>query len=213
MKTIYCSLILPYIHYGILTWGFNIDKIFTLQKKAVRLIDNAFFLEHTEKIYKKYKLLKVKDIFHSKCLSLYHHIKKGSIPISLNNLVLPYQPIHSRNLRSINSTMILSPYHTLTTSSERSLKYYLPHFINTCPSIFIAAINTKSIHQYKQFIKYNYIENYSSSIRMEQSCYACQMKYQKSISTLFLIILNFLKNTLILIFISKLFFIFTSLRN
>ena len=53
LKTIYCSLILPYIHYGILTWGFNIDKIFTLQKKAIRLIDNSSYLEHTEEIFKK----------------------------------------------------------------------------------------------------------------------------------------------------------------
>ena len=150
------------------------------------MIDNAFFLEHTDQIFKKYKLLKIKDIFHSKCLSLYYNIKKGLIPASLNNLVTTYQPNHSRNLRSTNSTMILNPYHTSMSTSERSLKYYLPQFINTCPSILIEAINSKSINSYKKFIKNSYIENYSSSICKEQSCYACQLKYQKSISTLFL---------------------------
>ena len=212
LKIIYCSLILPYIHYGILTWGFNMEKIFILQKKAVRLIDKAFFLEHTENIFKKYNLLKVRDIFHSKCLSMYYSIKNKTIPISLRNLVSPYQPPHSRILRSSNSNLILSPYITLTASGEKSLKHFLPHFINGCPTNLITAIDSKPIKSYNRLVKNNYLNSYISSVCLEQSCYACQMKYQKSITALYLIFFNFLRNTCQLIFIYKLFFIFISQR-
>ena len=64
LKMIYCSLILPYLNYCTLVWGLKTDtsKLEVIQRKAVRIIDNAFFLEHTEKLFKKYKLLRLKDI-------------------------------------------------------------------------------------------------------------------------------------------------------
>ena len=38
LLTIYNTLIIPHLNYGILTWGFNSDRILKIQKKTVRSI-------------------------------------------------------------------------------------------------------------------------------------------------------------------------------
>ena len=38
LLTVYNTLIIPHLNYGILTWGFNSDKILKIQKKTVRSI-------------------------------------------------------------------------------------------------------------------------------------------------------------------------------
>ena len=38
LLTLYNTLILPHIHYGILLWGYNLNRICILQKKAIRAI-------------------------------------------------------------------------------------------------------------------------------------------------------------------------------
>ena len=38
LRTSYNSIILPYINYGMLTWGYHMQRIFMLQKKAIRVI-------------------------------------------------------------------------------------------------------------------------------------------------------------------------------
>ena len=45
LQTLYCTLVLPYINYGILIWGkackTYLEKIHKLQKWAVRIISNS----------------------------------------------------------------------------------------------------------------------------------------------------------------------------
>ena len=48
LRTIYSSLILPHINYGILLWGHNTEKIFKLQKKAVRIMTSSKYLSHVQ---------------------------------------------------------------------------------------------------------------------------------------------------------------------
>ena len=58
------SLILSYLHYGILLWGQASDcnRPTILQKKAVRIITNSNYLAHSEPLFKTLNLLKLEDI-------------------------------------------------------------------------------------------------------------------------------------------------------
>ena len=47
LKTIYDSLILSHISYGITLWGSNNNRIYKLQKKAVRIIYKSKYNAHT----------------------------------------------------------------------------------------------------------------------------------------------------------------------
>ena len=48
LKMLYTSLILPHFHYGILAWGMFSTRLFKLQKKAVRMINNSKYNAHTD---------------------------------------------------------------------------------------------------------------------------------------------------------------------
>ena len=48
---IYNALILPRINHGLLVWGYENEKIFKLQKKAIRLISLAKYNAHTESAF------------------------------------------------------------------------------------------------------------------------------------------------------------------
>ena len=65
LKTLYTSLIHPYLSYGIEAWHGtyhnNTSKIFVLQKKAMRAINNLAYNEHTNAYFKCNKILKLFD--------------------------------------------------------------------------------------------------------------------------------------------------------
>ena len=48
LKSIYNSLILPHLSYGVLAWGFCPSLLVNLQKRAIRLIANSKYNAHTE---------------------------------------------------------------------------------------------------------------------------------------------------------------------
>ena len=61
LKTLYISLIHPYISYGIEDWHGtyqnNTSKIFIAKKKAIRAINNLAYNEHTNAYFKCNKIL------------------------------------------------------------------------------------------------------------------------------------------------------------
>ena len=62
---------MPHFHYCLLTWGSTITtghKLHLLQKKALRLIDNSYYIAHTEPIFKQnYTWLKLLICLASQC--------------------------------------------------------------------------------------------------------------------------------------------------
>ena len=65
LKTLYTSLIHPYLSYGIEAWHGtyqnNTSKIFILQKKAIRAINNPAYNERTKAYFKCNNILKLSD--------------------------------------------------------------------------------------------------------------------------------------------------------
>ena len=62
LHTLYNSLILPHIHYGLLIWGYRYERIFKLKKKVIRIITLSKYNSHSEPLFKSLKLLKIKVI-------------------------------------------------------------------------------------------------------------------------------------------------------
>ena len=68
LETIYKSLFIPHINYGLLLWGRNLDSVAKLQKKAIRTITNTNFIAHSE------PLLYILTIIDHSLKKLKHHI-------------------------------------------------------------------------------------------------------------------------------------------
>ena len=71
MKLVYDSLILSHLQFGITNWGFELDRISKLQKRAFRNMKNSRYNAHTEPLFKQLHLLKIKDIFEIQCLKFW----------------------------------------------------------------------------------------------------------------------------------------------
>ena len=48
--TLYHSLIMPHLTYGSLAWGHNLSRLTKLQKKAIRIVGNIRYFDHTEPV-------------------------------------------------------------------------------------------------------------------------------------------------------------------
>jgi hypothetical protein len=81
LKTLYLALIQPYISYGILIWGNAnssiLKKNVSLQKRAIRIINNAGYNYHTDPLFKKCEIFKLSDMYqYQVCLFMDDFIRK-----------------------------------------------------------------------------------------------------------------------------------------
>ena len=64
---VYNSLEWPHIEYGIVTWGgvknSKLQKIRSLQKKAIRAVNNSTFKAHSNQLFSKLKVLNLDDTY------------------------------------------------------------------------------------------------------------------------------------------------------
>ena len=65
-RTLYCSLVLPYINYCNVVWACTyhskLDKMYKLQKRVIRIIANVGYLSHTKSLFSKYRILSVFEL-------------------------------------------------------------------------------------------------------------------------------------------------------
>ena len=59
----YNYLFLQHLNYSILAWGYSCDRIFKLEKSAVRLICHEKYNSHTYPLFNFLNVLKVQDLF------------------------------------------------------------------------------------------------------------------------------------------------------
>ena len=79
--TLYNSLIVSHMLYGILLWGKldNVDKIAKLQKRAIRTISFSRPIAHIEPLFKTFNLLKFNDIYTLKLMNFFYKLSNDSI--------------------------------------------------------------------------------------------------------------------------------------
>ena len=86
----------------------NLNRIFLLQKKIIRIISKSAFDAHTEPIFKQLKILKLSDIYRSQIGKLMFSFKKGLLPDAFSGMFLLTNQIHHYNTRNSNSFYLFS---------------------------------------------------------------------------------------------------------
>ena len=167
---IYSSLILSYINFGILSWGYQCERITKLQKKAVRIISLSKYNAHTEPIFKELKLLKVSDILKLQELKFFYRYQHKQLPTY--HLELPFQAnsfTHAYNTRQhhdIHQPLAKHEY------AKKCLRFDLPRLINITPAIILDKVWTHSLQGFSWYIKQYTIQNYQETCNIE-NCYIC----------------------------------------
>ncbi len=87
----------------------NINKIFTIQKKAIQIIDNKPYNEHTAPIFKRLKILPLDKLI------------KLSKRKFMHSVVFHYSP------NSFNSTWIVNENHNIEHNLRNNEHFYIPN--------------------------------------------------------------------------------------
>ena len=175
LRTIYNSLVLPYLYYGILVWGYCCQKLETLQKKCIRIVSKSFPLEHTEKLFKSLNILKISDIFKLKCLIIYFKQKKRVLPYQIQNMFTNFNPNNNYDLRS-NNQLILREFATKLKSSEQILRVSLPKMINQLSAEYLALTNLENLDNFKIKLKSLILSEYSNNECVIKNCFPCYQR-------------------------------------
>lgn len=90
LHTLYCSLVLPYLHYCAEVWGNNhkssLQSLVILQKRALRTIHKVGYREHTNPLFLQSKLLKFTDIVSYQTALIMYKAKNHQLPKNIQNL-------------------------------------------------------------------------------------------------------------------------------
>ena len=136
LLTLYSSLILPYLNYGLLAWGNAcqtlLDKIILLQKRVIRIISHTHFLAHTDPLFFDNKVLKINDLFLYQLGLFMYDYKHNVLPAVFNSMFQFNQSIHSYPTR--HSGDIHLPL-LRTRLAQHSYSYEGPKFWNSLPEI------------------------------------------------------------------------------
>ena len=96
LLTIYNGLIKPHILYGLKCWGVNQERIFKLQKKAMRIICSSGY----PSLFKKLNVLKIDGIFRLQLLTFCFDLINNNLPAYFINMSSLLQSvIYHHNIR------------------------------------------------------------------------------------------------------------------
>ena len=126
LKTLYKSLVLSYINYGLLLCGVEVKNLEVIQKRAIRLITGSNYIAHTEPLFIQLGLLKVQDIFKLRLLKFYYKLCYGTLPHYFNHYreIIERQPV-----RPLRQHLIHPPF-LRTVYAECTPLYQLIKLIN-----------------------------------------------------------------------------------
>ena len=169
LKLLYSSLILPYLQYGILLWGYKCNRIFKLQKRAVRAISRSKYNAHTEPIFKNLELLKVEDILNINLLKFKFKLVNNTLPHYFTSIFSQIEVNHNYNTRNRG---LLHNQVPNTSSSFYSIRYFLPNFIENMPRLITDKMTTHSFKGFTSYSKIYFIREYSTECHI-LNCYIC----------------------------------------
>ena len=149
LKQMYYSLIYPYINYCICIYGgtynTHMNRIFLLQKRIVRIINNAPFLAHTDALFYESIILKVSDIYKLNMgMYMFEHLTPGMF--ARNH---PYDTRHRSDLL---------PNRSHLTICQNSISIIGPQIWNSIPDDIKYSTSKSSFKRnYKKLLLSSYI--------------------------------------------------------
>ena len=160
LRSIYCSLILPHISYCCTVWSACnqalLNKLVTLQKKAIRHISHTGIFDHTSPLFQSLKILKLPDLISVNiALFTYRCINCVNLPNFFCTLFTKNDKIHSYSTRQHD---LIHPFPFRTKRSSKNLRNRAVNLWNSLPPNVTNCRTTKS---FKKYIKSFFIDNYS----------------------------------------------------
>ena len=177
LKTLYCTLALPYLHYCSLAWGHTSNKISRSQKRIIRNIVGAKYNAHTEPICKEIGILLVSDIFFINSLIFYYKHHHNLLPPFLQN----FQLITGQTIHTYNTVCSKSRVRAIATSSkfaDNRMRVTLIKMANKVQNDDnLSRLMSFSLPCFKFYLKKHIVDNYSFLCQVT-NCFVCSDYYR-----------------------------------
>ena len=168
--TLYKSMFLPNLNYGLLCWKPKLNQVIKLQKKAIRIVTGMKYNAHTDPLFKIMKTLKISDICILQEYKFCYKLEHNMLPVYFqNDIFIRNLNIHYHNTRIANAYHLPRIKHEFAKSS---IQYLIPVAYNSCPMSIQQKIFTHSLQGFAQYIKAYLISNYSETCTIA-TCYVC----------------------------------------
>ena len=158
LHALYCTLVLPYLNYGILIWGDTcksyLDKLIKLQKWAIRTVSNSHYRSHTGPIFAKYNILTVTDMHTLELGTFMYRNSVNELPSSFNNYFTKRSEVHNYLTRHGNHLNLTKNKKTF---SDHSVRTTGPRLWNALENSIRAS---KSIKHFRNQMKQKLISSY-----------------------------------------------------
>ena len=153
----YKAYILPKIDFCLTIWGKSsqtfLDRIWKLQKRAIRIVCDLPYSEPTRHVFSALKLHNIYErYFYHMCITVFKTLNTDSVPLSE---LLKYHSYSSYNLRSYSNEMLLYIPFPRKEIYKQSFSYSAPTLWNQLPDKIKI---TGSLSVFKQLL-HNYISS------------------------------------------------------
>ena len=158
LKMLYYSLIHPYLTYGILLWGSayksHLQKLVTMQKKAIRCITKSRYNDHTPSLFRYLMIPNLQDLYKIELAKFVYSVVHKNLPFPLIDMYTQNNDVHSYNTRNLNNLHI-KPF---------KVDIVFRSFVHQGPSMWYSLSETikqsKSIGHFGSQLKKLYIKEY-----------------------------------------------------
>jgi len=110
VQTLYNAIIMPHLEYCNIVWACNyltrLEPLFLLQKKAMRIINNADYLDHSAPLFKKTKNLNIFDINRLQLGTFMYKFIKSELPASMKFDFTLKTDVHGHSTRHCSDLQI-----------------------------------------------------------------------------------------------------------
>ena len=169
LKTIYNTLFLPHLNYGILLWGSENESIHKLQKRVLRIISGSKFNAHTEPICREEQLLKVNEIYKLAIYKFYFKLINNELPHYFQDFTPTFSDGANHYLLRNPSRQIPKIFHEFP---KHSLRYKLIFTLNNTSTTIIKKASSQSLKKFITYIKNDMIGTYRETCDIV-NCYIC----------------------------------------
>ena len=172
LLTIYFSLLSSHLNYQILSWGYDLERIFKIQKRAIRIISGSHPLAHTEPLFKHLHILKLPDLHSLIQAKFIYQYYNNNLPGYFSNSF--FTEINQRHTHlTRNNRNLLIPFRTHN-FARLSIRYSSAQLFNSLPNTITDKITTHSLSGFTTYYKNHLLNTYSVNCEIP-NCYICQL--------------------------------------
>ena len=175
LKTIYNSLVLPHLQFGVTLWGQDCtSRLEILQKQCIRKICQVKkYRAHTDPLFRATNLLKIKDIYKLFCLKIFYKYQNKTLPVYLQTIFPKNSEFHRYATSTSDNFYVLT--HN-TPEIRKTIRYQIPSIVSNFPAI-LAKISTHSIKCFSNHVMKFIIDSYNTACPIgPPNCYVCKIK-------------------------------------